>query len=107
MNRAGARIDAIDTRGLAGEPADTINSLAVDTGGRVIFNTNNIGDALDEIAADTNVYYVLGYQPANLRYDGKYREIEVRVKRPGVTVRARKGYLALPPSKMLMPQPVK
>ena len=107
MNRAGARIYAIDTRGLAGGPADTINSLAADTGGRVIFNTNNIGDALDEVAADTNVYYVLGYQPANLRYDGKYREIEVRVKRSGLTVRARRGYLALPPSKMLIPRPVR
>lgn len=107
MNRAGGRIYAIDTRGLAGGPSDTINSLAVDTGGRVIFNTNNIGHALDEVAADTNVYYVLGYQPANLRHDGKYREIEVRVKRSRVTVRARKGYLALPPSKMLIPQPVR
>lgn len=107
MNRAGGRIYAIDTRGLAGGPTDTINSLAVDTGGRVIFNTNNIGHALDEVAADTNVYYVLGYQPANLRHDGTYREIEVRVKRSGVTVRARKGYLALPPAKMLIPQPVR
>jgi VWFA-related protein len=107
MNRAGARIYAIDTKGLAGPPGDTINSLAVDTGGLVIFNINNTGHALDEVAADTNVYYVLGYQPANSRYDGKYREIEVRVKRPDVLVRARKGYLALEPSKMLVPQRVK
>lgn len=107
MNRAGARIYAIDTKGLAGPPGDTINSLAVDTGGLVLFNINNIGRALDEVAADTNVYYVLGYQPANQKYDGKYREIEVRVKRPDVKVRARKGYLALEPSKMLVPQRVK
>ena len=65
MNRAGARIYAVDTRGLAGAPGDTINSLAVDTGGMAIFNINNIGTALDEIAVDTNVYYVLGYQPAS------------------------------------------
>ena len=107
MNRAGARIYAIDTRGLAGPPRDTINSLAVDTGGMVIFNINDIGTALDEIAVDTNVYYVLGYQPANTKYDGRFREIDVRVRRPGVQIRARKGYLALPPSRMLMPQPVK
>lgn len=107
MSRAGARIYAIDTRGLAGPPGDTINSLAIDTGGTVIFNVNNIGHALHEVAADTNLYYVLGYQPANRRFDGKYREIEVRVKRQDVKVRARKGYLALEPSKMLVPQPVK
>jgi VWFA-related protein len=107
MNRAGARIYAIDTKGLAGPPGDAVNSLAVDTGGIVLFNLNNIGQALDVVAADTNVYYVLGYQPANQRYDGKYREIEVRVKRPDVKVRARKGYLALEPSKMLVPKRVK
>jgi VWFA-related protein len=100
MNRAGARVYAVDTRGLAGAPADTINSLAVDTGGLVIFNENNIGRALDVIAADTGVYYVLGYQPANTRYDGKYRRIDVRVQRPDVRVRARKGYLAIDVSRM-------
>jgi VWFA-related protein len=107
MNRAGARIYAIDTRGLAGGPSDTLNSLAVDTGGQVLFNENNIGRAFDTIADDTNTYYVLGYQPSNPKYDGKYRKIEVRVKRQDVSVRARRGYLALQPSKMLIPQPVK
>jgi VWFA-related protein len=100
MNRAGARVYAVDTRGLAGPPADTINSLAIDTGGLVIFNENNIGRALDTIAADNDAYYVLGYQPANAKYDGKYRRIEVRVKRPDVRVRARKGYLAIDPARM-------
>jgi VWFA-related protein len=104
MNRAGARVYAVDTRGLAGPPTDTINSLAVDTGGLVIFNENNIGRALDEIATDTGVYYVLGYQPANTRYDGKYRRIDVRVQRPDVRVRARKGYLAIDPSRMRPPR---
>jgi VWFA-related protein len=104
MNRAGARVYAVDTRGLAGAPADAINSLAVDTGGLVFFNENNIGRALDEIAADANVYYVLGYQPANTKYDGRYRRIDVRVQRPDVRVRARKGYLAIDPSRMRPPR---
>lgn len=102
--RAGARIYAVDTRGIAGAPDDGLNSLAVDTGGLVLFNLNNIGTAFDEIAADTNTYYVLGYQPTNTRMDGQYRAIDVRVKRPGLTVRARKGYLALPPSQMRVPK---
>lgn len=107
LNRAGARVYGVDTRGIAGPPGDALNSLAVDTGGLMLFNLNNIGHALDEIAADTNTYYVLGYQPSNAKYDGKYRHIEVRVRRPDVTVRARKGYLALQPSMMLVPKPVK
>jgi len=126
--RAGARIYAIDVRGLnrrggtgpeqlaatdeAGgftgfDPLeDAPNSLAVDTGGLMIRNENNIGRALDTIAADSGRYYVLAYQPANTTFDGQYREIEVRVKRPGVRVRARRGYLALEPSRMLLPQPI-
>ena len=125
--RAGARIYAIDVRGLnrgrgadvidraqANDPAgasvqfdmqeDGPNSLAVDTGGMMIRNENNIGRALDAIADDANRYYVLGYQPVNANFDGKFRSIEVRVPRPGVRVRARRGYLALEPSRMLMPE---
>jgi len=107
MNRAGARIYAVDTRGIAGPPGDAINSLAVDTGGLVLFNINNIGPAFDQIAADTNTYYALGYQPLDTKFDGKYRRIEVRVKRRDLTVRARKGYLALAPSMMLVPKQVR
>jgi VWFA-related protein len=127
--RAGARVYAIDVRGLnrvgnagiidqraAEDPAgpvtkfdggeDGTNALAVDTGGLMIRNENNIGRALDRIAADAGRYYVLAYQPANSTFDGKYRRIEVRVKRDGLTVRARRGYLALPPARMLIPQPL-
>lgn len=127
--RAGARVYAIDVRGLnrAGNPgiidqevvtdeagpvtrfdasADGPNSLAVDTGGLMIRNENNIGRALDTVARDSATYYVLGYQPANTSFDGKFRPIEVRVRRPGVRVRARRGYLALEPSKMLVPQTI-
>lgn len=107
LNRAGARVYAVDTRGLAGPPPDTLNTLGVDTGGRVLFNANNLGPVLDEIAADTNSYYVIGYQPTNSAYDGKYRRIEVRLTRPGLIVRARKGYLALQPSQMLIPTAVR
>lgn len=128
--RAGARVYAIDVRGLnrgsqatsldaaaADDPAggapqfdaqeDGVNSLAVDTGGMMIRNENNIGRALDAVAADTSTYYVLGYQPSNANFDGKYRTIEIRVKRPDLNVRARQGYLALEPAKMLIPQPIK
>ena len=127
--RAGARVYAIDVRGLgrfgsgdnltqdaatneAGAQmsfdtqADGVNSLAVDTGGMMIRNENNFNRALDTIAADANRYYVLGYQPSNAGFDGKYRSIEVRVKRPGAQVRARRGYLALEPARMLVPQPL-
>jgi VWFA-related protein len=130
VGRAGARVYAIDVRGLnrfggAGmidqervdDPAgpgtnfdgvaDGPNSLAIDTGGMMIRNENNIGRALGRIAEDAGRYYVLAYQPANSNFDGKYRPIQVRVKRDGLRVRARRGYLALPAARMLIPQPIK
>lgn len=128
--RAGARVYAIDVRGLnrgtnaslgdqlaaetpSGAPArfdlgaDGPNSLAVDTGGFVIRNQNNLGAALRAVADDAGRYYVIGYQPEGLALDGQYRQIDVRVTRPGLTVRARRGYLALEPSQLLVPQPIK
>jgi len=85
------------------EAYDTIedgpNTLAADTGGYVIRNTNDFAGALAEVADDTGRYYVLGYAPSAPAAEGTYRRIEVRVKRPGVSVRARRGYLAgLPPA---------
>ena len=49
---------------------------------------------LRRAAADFNSYYLLGYTSTNGKPDGKYRKIRVTVKRPGVQVRAREGYLA-------------
>lgn len=76
---------------------DGPNSIAWDTGGYYIRKTNDFRGAFAEIAADTSTYYVLGYTPAGTPLDGKFRQIKVNVKREGVTVRARKGYLAVAP----------
>jgi VWFA-related protein len=119
--RAGARVYAVDVRGLdqpvtedlpGGLTAvpkfdmrqDGLSALAIDTGGLMIRNENKVRRALATIAVDASRYYVLAYEPVNTEFNGKYREIGVRVKRPGLTIRARKGYLALDPAKMLLPQ---
>jgi VWFA-related protein len=77
---------------------DGPNALAADTGGYPIRHTNNFAEALSEIARDTSNYYVIGYTPTNTAMDGAFRKITVRVKRPGLRVRARRGYLATPPA---------
>lgn len=77
---------------------DGPNSIAWDTGGYYIRKTNDFKGAFAEIAADTSTYYVLGYTPASPDFDGKFRQIKVTVRRDGVTVRARKGYLAVAPA---------
>ena len=50
--------------------------------------------AFDEIAAELRSQYSLGYTPTNRAHDGKFRKIEIKVKRPGLRVQARRGYYA-------------
>jgi VWFA-related protein len=70
------------------------NTLAVDTGGYVFRASNDFASALSGIARDSGSYYVIGYSPTTLVTDGSFRRIAVRVKRPGLSVRARRGYIA-------------
>jgi len=72
-----------------------LRSLAQDTDGTPVINTNDIDGALKRIVADLSSYYLLGYESTNNKLDGKFRSISVRVKRPGVQVRARNGYRSL------------
>jgi VWFA-related protein len=74
---------------------DSLRALAADTDGESIINTNNIGGAIQRIADDLSSYYLMGYYSTNTRLDGRFRQITVRVSRPGVRVRARRGYRAL------------
>lgn len=73
--------------------ADVLTSLALDTGGDRVFNNNNFRDPLDKLARETSTYYVIGYRPSKA-FDGSYRRLEVKVLRPDVIVRARRGYVA-------------
>ena len=73
---------------------DSLRVLSEETGGFAAVNTNDFATVFERIRADNSRYYVLGYYPTNDRRDGRVRKIEVRVNRPGVTVRARKGYVA-------------
>jgi VWFA-related protein len=65
------------------------------TGGLALVGTNDFETGFRKIVEDNSAYYVLGYNVANPKADGKFHEITVRVKRPGVQIRARKGYYAL------------
>ena len=73
---------------------ESMRTLAVDTDGEAIINTNYIEQGLKRIADDLSSYYLFGYYSTNTKLDGRYRTITVRVKQPGVRVRARRGYRA-------------
>jgi VWFA-related protein len=121
--RANTPVYFVDTRGLGGLPEamtaafgrplevqDTVavladvtrdaegsEALALDTGGFVAKNTNDLSRALLRVSAESRAYYLLGYVPTDLRRDGSFRKIEVKLKGPrrgGLKVRARRGYYA-------------
>ena len=80
---------------LRSDPAYGLNELASSTGGLFFNNTNNLRPAFERVESDLRNYYLLGYTPSNPKFDGRFRKIEVRVKRPNVTLAARKGYFAV------------
>ena len=111
-NRANASFYPVDPRGLAvfdspitdqlslaadasrlRSRIDSLRTLADNTDGIAVVNTNDISGGLKRVVADLSSYYLLGYYSSG-KLDGRFHAIKVRVKRPGVQVRARRGYLA-------------
>jgi VWFA-related protein len=72
---------------------DSLRALSDETGGFAVVNTNQFATAFNRIVTDNSTYYVLAYYPPADKKDGKFHRIEVRTKRPGLTVRARRGYI--------------
>jgi len=66
-------------------------NLALDTGGLVIRNTNDISKGLTRLLDMTSTYYVLGYEPPEHKKPG-FRKIKVEVLTKGLRVIARRGY---------------
>ncbi len=77
-----------------------LRTLANDTDGLAVVGTNNLSAGFDRIVADLSSYYLIGYYATNVKMDGRFHKITVRVKRPGVSVRARSGYLAPSPEEV-------
>ena len=66
--------------------------LAALTGGVSLVDTNDPLAGIDRAVRDASSHYVLGYEPATSPKRNESRQIEVRVRRPGVRVLARRGY---------------
>jgi VWFA-related protein len=92
-------IYTLDPRGLMinGGMSDVLQALALDTGGRW-FQSNNPAPKLRDIVKEARAFYLLGYTSSLNPADGKFHRIKVNVKRPGVDVHARNGYLAPAPT---------
>jgi len=92
FDAAGLRIQS--TVGAAdGAPYVALTKMAQETGGAFVESTNDLTPSMRGIAGDLRQYYLLSYTPAKPA-DDKYRTIDVKVKREGLTILARKGYRA-------------
>ena len=77
------------------DPASGLGALARETGGFLIRDTNNIALGLKRVEEELGSYYLLSYAPNNEAWDGRYRRIELRARRSGLAVQARRGYFAV------------
>jgi VWFA-related protein len=77
------------------DPRNSLGILAKDTGGVAFDSTNNLRQGFERVESDLRNYYLIGYTPTNEKFDGRFRTIDVKVSRPGVTVAARRGYFAV------------
>ncbi|MGH9774777.1 MAG: VWA domain-containing protein [Candidatus Acidiferrales bacterium] len=111
LNNANMAIYPVDARGLIdpgpnGEGVrvtkevdisslGAMQNLARRTGGRAYFNSNDIMGSVRKTIDDSRVTYELGFYPAEVKWDGSFHAIRVKVNRPGVQVQTRDGYYAL------------
>ena len=122
LNNSGVAVYPVDARGLMVTPGfsadtrrppplaararvspiqaniDAMKEIAERTGGRAAYTTNDLARAVRKAIDDARVTYPIGYYSTDETQDGRFRDIKVKVDRPGVDVRYRKGYFAVRPS---------
>jgi hypothetical protein len=78
------------------ERQQSLQTVADWTGGRAILNTNVPEQSVRPILEESSAYYLIAFETTDVKRDGRLHPITVRVNRPGVEVRTRKGYYAEP-----------
>lgn len=77
---------------------ETLGSLALDTGGKALLDSNDLTEGIRQVQKDFSSYYVLAYTSSNPAQDGRYRRIQVKLAPRSATLKAkldyRQGYYA-------------
>jgi VWFA-related protein len=104
LSTAQVAIYPVDARGLSisvdTDSQEIMREMARETGGRAYVNQNEIREGVARAFEDESATYTVGYYPENKKWDGKYRQIKVKVKRDGVELQNRRGYYAIDPTKV-------
>ncbi len=109
LNDANVYVYPVETRGPSGEnilpvvdppPPTGQNQPAPEIDGAApnekMFQAMNISEAIRAAIDDSRESYAIGYYPDHNKWDGTFREIKVKVNRPGIILRYRAGYFASP-----------
>jgi len=70
----------------------TLRSLAAESGGGSLLNTNTINEDLDNLDRQISNYYILGFQSNNPKHDGGIRSIKIKTEAKGVSLKHRPSY---------------
>ncbi len=73
---------------------EVMAGLSADTGGKFFSDSNDFSPAFTRIQNDTSAYYVLGFHSTDLRRDGRYRRLSIKVDRGDIKLEYRPGYYA-------------
>jgi VWFA-related protein len=72
---------------------DTMDAIAEDTGGRAIYDTNDLKGAMAGVIQLGDRYYTLAYDPVKVKHDGRFHKITVKCDLPGYKLLYRHGYV--------------
>jgi len=78
------------------ESQDGLVYVARETGGFAVLNNNDLNFGVQRVLRDNQSYYLLGFDPEDQQFNGRYHSIKVRVKQPGLQVRTRAGFFGVP-----------
>lgn len=103
----------VDPSGVGGEfvsrtegyTYDRLLEMARNTGGTAVYNRNDLVQGVIDVSREFDAYYLLSYASDNPKTDGTVRRLEVKVRRDGLTVKARQSYRALSAAEAARPEP--
>lgn len=90
-------MSSIDTGGRERfQSQGALKNFAEKSGGKFVATPGGVAmrEAFKNIVEELGIQYTIGYQPTNSAKDGKWREIDLKVSKPDIQIRTRKGYNA-------------
>ena len=87
------------------ERQQSLQTVAEWTGGRAILNTNNPEESVRPLLDESSAYYLVAFETSDVKADGRFHPVTVKVNRENVQVRTRKGFYAEPATAALASGP--